>query len=129
MSLPAFPAFPLLGLRIRQAPGWKTVVEESAGGREYRGSYWTAKRRRFVLSFDALRDAVVDGSGKGEVRQLLDFIDQVHGSLYAFTIPSPNPWEALPVAVRFVNDSNELQRILSGYWSGQLEVIEVLGES
>jgi len=62
------------------ATEWNTIVSEFESGKEQRRKKWSRKKHRFILSFEALTDTVID-----EIRV---FFDGLYGAYTSFYFPN-----------------------------------------
>lgn len=88
MSNSVFPTLPGLAWGVKRKPMWKTNVRESASGREYRSTSWTAPRWEYTLSYEFLRQ----GNGRTELNDLLGFFNKHYGAWdsWLYTDPDDN---------------------------------------
>jgi len=88
MSNAVFPSLPGLTFDIKRVPTHKTVVKESASGREYRGRLMpNGPRYTYTLGFDLLSD---NGSWTDGFRTLLGFYNARSGAFDSFLFNDPD---------------------------------------
>ena len=107
--------------------GYKTRVLESVSGKEVRASWRSSGRRRFRVIFDCLREDVHCPTPNGsyhEVELVQAFLATHKGGWDSFAIA--DPISDASVQVRLDSDSITFQRIASGIWASEFDVVEVL---
>lgn len=86
MSSAVYPTLASLGFDVLVEPYFKTLIQESASGKELRVSSWSAPRRKYTLTYEFLRDDVTNN----ELRKLISFFNARGGSLDSFLFVDPD---------------------------------------
>jgi uncharacterized protein (TIGR02217 family) len=86
MSQLVYPTLAGLTFPVVRAPQWKTLVSETASGREFRSRLLTYPRYLYRLKYEVLRDV----SGQQDLQTLLGFFNQVGGDYDTFLFSDPN---------------------------------------
>jgi uncharacterized protein (TIGR02217 family) len=80
MSNTLYPVMPGLKWPVKRAPIWKTNIQESTSGREYRTRMMLYPRYKYALAYDFLRDTVAFN----EFRPLMGLFNQMGGNFDTF---------------------------------------------
>jgi uncharacterized protein (TIGR02217 family) len=114
MSNAIYPTLPGITFKVIHAPRFKTQIDETASGREYRQALMVYPRVRTVLQYEFLRNR----SAADELQQLVGFFKARKGSYDSFLFNNPDDNTA--TAQQFgtgdgVTTSFQLLRTLGGF--------------
>ena len=93
MSNAIFPTLPGLQWDVKKTPQWSTKVQQSAGGKELRASYFSYPIYKYTLAYDVLRQV----SAFQELQTLAGFFSARQGKYDSFLFQDPND-NAVPFA-------------------------------
>lgn len=85
MSNATFPILSGLGWSVIKTPQWRTKVQESANGKEYRSAFFSQPKYHINLSFEILRADSVNL----ELQTLMGFFNNRQGSYDSFLYTDP----------------------------------------
>lgn len=120
MSTENFPTLPGLAMAVTRRPEFRTLVKESASGREYRAALRPMPRWRYTIQFEVLR-----AGAEAELQALVDFFVARQGAFDSFLFTPPG--EASALLVRFVLDYQDFERFAAELWSARkVELISLL---
>lgn len=86
MSNAVLPSMPGLGWSVIKTPNWKTIVQETASGKEVRQSLMTYPLWDFTLTFSVLRGA----NGYTEMTELAGFFNERQGMYDTWLFDDPS---------------------------------------
>jgi hypothetical protein len=111
-------AFPTLPTAVKTSLAFEFAngVQSVASGKELRVRRRSVPRRRWTLEFSGI-------SGT-DAATFVNFILARTGNFEAFDFVCP--YDGVTRASRIDGDSVELSRVVTGVWSGELEILEVL---
>lgn len=126
MSNNVFPSLPGLDVAVELEPAYRTTVHETVAGKEYRTTWGVAKRFRYKLRFNFLREstaAPAPWAAYNEKAIVEKFHDDHFGSFDSFLFTGP---DGVQRRVRFASDTLTFVRSASGLWDLEADLISVL---
>lgn len=85
-----FPDLPGLTWNRVKTPIWSSAIHQTANGKEVRGAFWTYPRWQFTLTYELLRDNLVNGVN--ELKTLMGFFCKRQGAFVNFYYKDPDDY-------------------------------------